>query len=1294
MSDLVRKTEKMGRQVKTGVSQQVREVGLKVAAGGQGSAAAAAHYRLAVLDIAADRLAGAQTRLERALAIDDSQAVWHHRLGFVQERRKLYADALASYERALAIDPTVAERHYRAGRCLQALRNRGQAMQRFETAVVLDPKHVRAAAALFEMLDNSVPLWRKHEILDLVAPILDSPDGYTQQVQVAHDLGRDEDVLRVVARLEQSHQADSPTYLLAGLAAEKLGRTAQARRELEKACRLDNDPRTMIVGPGIFFERQGDWREAAARFVARWDEGVRDAELAFKAGYAFERQYLWEEAVRWFDIALGLDARLPYRHYKRALALERGGHRSAAIDGYAAALELGGRSQRDWFYRLGRCLLDDGRPAEALDALLRFAGADDLAAELLPRHDRDDAPSAERPEVRDLIQDRSAAAQLTYARSGVDILPTDPALWLRLAETLSTAGDLGAADEAYREYERRAPEIDLRNRAQHALVLADLGREEAAARLLLDGREFALPDGLPLGTITGTDHARRRALYVEYSERYEVAEGTVLFESYWGDKVACNPLAIYRAMLRDARFRDHTFVWVVKADTDVPVDVRSDRRTVLATYGSELHVRTLATAGTLVNNTSFVDYVTRRDGQLYLNTWHGTPLKTLGKRIGTGVAEYANVARNLRNTTHVVAPNAHTRDVLVHDYDLDVTYRGVADALGSPRLDALVVAGDEERQAALDRLGLRVGAGERVVFYAPTWRGGGEHRTIDAESVVQDLTEMGSVPGTIVLYRVHHMVEAVVGDIEVPAIKVPADIDTYDVLPCVDVMVTDYSSLMFDFLVTGRQVILYTPDLDEYVAERGVYFRPDEVFDDVVRTRSELREELGRTAPFEPGPRYQESRRRFTAAEDGKAAARCLDLIVRRRDDVSATPRARAEGEAEAVVFFSSLIPNGISTSLLNLLANLDRSRYRPALLMEPAIVERYPDRLETLAKVPSDVSLITRNGAMVVSVEERWLIDRFTKHSYLSEPQWELVRKGYQRELRRLLGTTRPVTLVEFEGYSTFWMSLLAAAEGSGHRSYAFLHNEMLAEKETKYPSLEAVFQQYRDFTGLASVSGATAELNGSELEAAGYLRGKPMAAVHNALDHEQVVARAAQAADLPAGLEEHEGPLVVVVGRFSREKNQVDAVRAMKRVLGQRPDAKLVVVGSGPLEGFLKTAVVEAGIAPSVVFTGQLANPMPLMRRADVFVMTSTHEGQPQVLFEAMILGTPIVTYPTPGIREAVELGYGRVVEPSPEALAEAVLETLDGTGEAVGVFDAEAFNRRARAEFNELVQAVRRP
>jgi len=1281
----------MGLTVKTGASQRAREVGLKVVAKGQGAPAAAAHYRLAVIDIAAGRLSGAQMRLERALAIDDSNAMWHHRLGFVLERRKRYPEALAAYEKALAIDPSAAERHYRAGRCLQALRDRGEAMQRFEQAVVLDRKHARAATALFTMLDKSIPLWRQHELLDLVAPILDSVDVLTEQARVAHDLGRNEDVLRVLAQLEQSHQADAQTYLLAGLAAEELGRVAQARRELDRACSLDGDPRTTIVGPGVFFERQGDWREAASRFVARWNEGVRDAELAFKAGYAFERQYLWDDAVRWFDVALGLDPRLPYRHYKRAFALERGGHRSAAISGYAAALELGGRTQRDWFYRLGHCLFEEGHPAEALDALLRFAGAGDLAHDLVSRHETDADESHEATvETPDLIGDHAVAAQLTYARTGVDILPTDPVLWLRLAETLSSAGDLTAADQAYREHERRVPEINLLHRAQHASVLARLGNDEAACELLLAAREFALPDGLPVGTVINSDHARRRALYVEYCERYELAQQTVLFESYWGDKVACNPLAIYRSMVRDERFRDHTFVWVVKADADIPIDVRSECRTVLSTYGSELHVRTLATAGTLINNTSFVDYFTRRDGQRYLNTWHGTPLKTLGKRIGTGVAEYANVARNLRNTTNIIAPNVHTRDVLVGDYDLDATYRGAADAAGSPRLDALVVAGAPERQAALDRLGLRIGHGERVVFYAPTWRGGGENRTIDAESVVQDLTAMGSVPGTVVLYRVHHMVEALVGDIEVPAIKVPVDIDTYDVLSCVDVMVTDYSSLMFDFLVTGRKVILYTPDLDEYVAERGVYFRPDEVFDDVVRTRSELQEELAQTGPFEPGPKYQEARRRFTAAEDGKAAARCLDLIARGPDvpPIGSMEPIEVDDESETIVFFSSLIPNGISTSLLNLLTNLDRSRYRPAVFLEPAILERHPDRLEILARLPSDVSLIARNGAMVVSVEERWLIDRFTKFGYLSEPQWEILRRGYRRELRRLLGTTRRVSLVEFEGYSTFWMSLIAASAGSGHRSYAFLHNEMLAEKGTKYPGLEAVFQQYRDFTGLASVSGATAELNGKELEAAGYLQGKSMAAVHNSLDHEQVIARAAEEEHFPAELEAHDGPLVVAVGRFSPEKNQKDAIRAMKRVLRDRPGSKLVIVGSGPLEGFLRTAAMEAGIASDVVFTGQLANPMPLIKRADVFVMTSKHEGQPQVLFEAMILGTPIVTYPTPGIREAVQLGYGRVVDPSPEALAVAVLETLDGTGGAAGTFDAEGFNAQARAELDRLI------
>src|SRR5699024_1413974 len=100
------------------------------------------------------------------------------------------------------------------------------------------------------------------------------------------------------------------------------------------------------------------------------------------------------------------------------------------------------------------------------------------------------------------------------------------------------------------------------------------------------------------------------------------------------------------------------------------------------------YTRLLATAKYLVNNSTFPTYFTRRDGQRYLMTWHGTPLKTLAKDMPEPLV-HLNMARNYLQATHAIFPNEHTRRVLIESMDLHGLLSANAHTTGYPRNDAL-----------------------------------------------------------------------------------------------------------------------------------------------------------------------------------------------------------------------------------------------------------------------------------------------------------------------------------------------------------------------------------------------------------------------------------------------------------------------------------------------------------------------------------------------------------------------------------------------------------------------------
>src|SRR5690606_13267081 len=135
------------------------------------------------------------------------------------------------------------------------------------------------------------------------------------------------------------------------------------------------------------------------------------------------------------------------------------------------------------------------------------------------------------------------------------------------------------------------------------------------------------------------------------------------------------------------------------------------------------YLQALATCAYLVNNSTFPSYYLAKEGQIYVNTWHGTPLKKMGYDIAGDPSNSQNVVRNFLSTDYILSPNSHTTNIFLDSYKLDGLYTGEIVEEGYPRIDFTVNGSPQAVCEQLREIGLTLDSGKKTVLYAPTWKG-------------------------------------------------------------------------------------------------------------------------------------------------------------------------------------------------------------------------------------------------------------------------------------------------------------------------------------------------------------------------------------------------------------------------------------------------------------------------------------------------------------------------------------------------------------------------------------------
>jgi CDP-glycerol glycerophosphotransferase len=377
-----------------------------------------------------------------------------------------------------------------------------------------------------------------------------------------------------------------------------------------------------------------------------------------------------------------------------------------------------------------------------------------------------------------------------------------------------------------------------------------------------------------------SQRALRRGFYP--AMRRTPVRDQILFISWKGKQCGDNPLGIAEELRR--RGDDREQLWAV---TDWSVPVPDGGTAVLR--GTQEYYEALARSRYLVSNDDMQAPFRKRDGQVYLQTWHGTLLKRIGFDIAnpqfiSGTAYFDHLARDVAQWDLLLSPNPFSTPLMRRAF----RYEGEIGEYGYPRND-LLRRGDTAELTARVRQRLGLPAGKRVVLYAPTWRdnqvyaNGRRYRfdmRLDLERAWRELGE----DHVFLIRGHHHMADDVpAGMRDGFAINVTAYPDITELYLVSDVLVTDYSSAMFDYAVTGRPMVFFTYDLAEYRDNlRGFYFdfeaeAPGPLLATSAEVIAALKDIDAVAAPYRET--YQRFAARFCPLDDGKAAARVCDRL-------------------------------------------------------------------------------------------------------------------------------------------------------------------------------------------------------------------------------------------------------------------------------------------------------------------------------------------------------------------------------------------------------------------------------
>ena len=371
----------------------------------------------------------------------------------------------------------------------------------------------------------------------------------------------------------------------------------------------------------------------------------------------------------------------------------------------------------------------------------------------------------------------------------------------------------------------------------------------------------------------------------------DVDEKLVYFTSFSGRSYNDSPKAIYEYMLNSPNYSDYIFVWSF-LNPEKYENISKNSRTSIVKTGSKAELSALRHAKYWITNYRMLDHFVPSDNQVYVQCWHGSPLKRLGYDLiksDNAMNSLEEIREKYRTDAkrfkYILSPAEATSESFITAWNLRETgqeYKVVEE--GYPRNDRLSTFSEADVSQIKENLGIP--EGKKVLLYTPTWRDNQYDGNIGyTYSTNIDFDKLYSQLGDkyVILFRAHYLVANSFDFNRYSGfvLDVSAYDDINDLFIVSDCLVTDYSSTFFDYAVLKRPIYFYMYDLEEYQDEiRGFYLSLDELPGPIFTEEDELIAAIKRAGAFMPNEKYAAFNKKYNYLNDGHATERVVKRII------------------------------------------------------------------------------------------------------------------------------------------------------------------------------------------------------------------------------------------------------------------------------------------------------------------------------------------------------------------------------------------------------------------------------
>ena len=419
----------------------------------------------------------------------------------------------------------------------------------------------------------------------------------------------------------------------------------------------------------------------------------------------------------------------------------------------------------------------------------------------------------------------------------------------------------------------------------------------------------------------------------------------------------------------------------------------------------------------------------KRDGQIMINTWHGTPLKLMGFDYPDEQPNIGIIQKSLLYSDYLLYPNEYMMEIMLKAYMIGSIYPGEILLNGYPRNS---VFSDSNKRAEFRK---RLDFDDKEVYvYMPTFKGfvsnrEDEKQKDDVDKFLEKI-DVHLKGNQIFLVKFHPYNQAKIDFSKFNNIfPFPEGYENYDILNASDCLITDYSSVFFDFANTGRKIIIFNYDEEDYLKNRGIYFPLDELPFPKAGNVGELIDQLNLDKDYDD----EEFLNNFCEFDSINSASTICRTVI--NDEKLCNHRKINNTNDNILVYAAGIDDNDSTKSLIGYLESIDKTQNNVFVSFKrwhPNIKENH---VQAFKKIPEGIKFLPLSYPIDPTIDEKLNLNKFLKDRD-NQQLYESLKPLFERSFKKQYGNIRFDLIIDYDT-SDIVESLIFANSGHKNRMY-----------------------------------------------------------------------------------------------------------------------------------------------------------------------------------------------------------------------------------------------------------------